>query len=79
MSNAPSVKITITIDAPAKSNLQKAQIPPDPPGFGPIYRGPIREAPGLHPYAPTRWRDGCAAPPDKPHESVGQVHQPGPL
>ena len=47
------------IGARVESNLQKAQIPPEPSGFGPIYRGPIREAPGLHPYRPTRWRDGA--------------------
>jgi hypothetical protein len=60
MSNDPSVKITVTIEARVESNLQKAQIPSEPPGFGPIYRGPIRTAQGLHPYEPTRWRDGKA-------------------
>lgn len=32
-----------------------------PPGFGPIYIWPATErrtAPGLHPYEPTKWRDG---------------------
>lgn len=53
MTNVPSVQITTAVDARAK--------PAEPPEPPPIYVWPaheIREAPSLHPYRPTRWRDG---------------------
>lgn len=66
MINEPSVQITITVDARDHCTCHPSDNPPRPCPQRYAYSecvaaSAIRTAPGLHPYEPTKWRDGATS------------------